>query len=70
MIVGTDEAIDLSTIKATSSSPSDVSVRVETIIGGTGRALFVVRSASKKKGLFQIVFKLPCGKKELVVIVR
>jgi len=70
VIVGSDDEADLSGIKAISSSPTDVSVRLEPIAGIKGRALFVVRSVSSRTGLYQISFELPCGKKELAVTVR
>jgi hypothetical protein len=70
VIVGTDDDRDVAGINASSSSPTDVDVRLEPIAGIRGRALFVVRSVSTKTGIYHVTFTLPCGTKELVVKVR
>lgn len=58
-------------LKAVSSSPRDIEVRLEPDIAEVkGRALFVVKSVTAATGVFQITFELPCGKKELIVNVR
>lgn len=70
VIVGLEDDGDLEGITATSSSSADVSVRREMIAGVKARALFVIRSASAKIGVFQVTLELPCGKKNIVVKVR
>ena len=70
VVVGTDQDIELTDIKAASESDEDVTVRREIIGGIKGRALFVVRSASVRKGTYKVTFTLPCGQKQLTVIVR
>lgn len=62
---------EASALKAISSSPKDIEVRLEPDIAEVkGRALFVVKSITAATGVFQITFELPCGKKELIVNVR
>jgi predicted Zn-dependent protease len=61
---------ELSGIKATSSSPRDVSVIWQNMTGMRTRAIFLVRSTSGKAGIYQVDFELPCGKKEIIVKVR
>ena len=70
VIVGLEGDGELDGLKAVSSSPTDVAIRREVIAGVKARALFVVRSASKKAGTYQVSFELPCDKKVVVVIVR
>lgn len=70
VIVRAEDERDISALTATSSSPSDVYVRVEPTAGMTGRAHYVIRSISKNRGIFQVTFALPCGFKNLVVNVR
>ncbi len=58
-------------IKAVSSSPADVETAFDSEIGGqTKRALFTVKSISQKRGVFTVIFEMPCGKKEVSVSVR
>ncbi len=62
---------DADKIKATSSSPSDVEAAFDSEIGGQAkRALFIVKSVSRRKGVFTVIFEMPCGKKEVSVSVR
>lgn len=69
--VGFDGEGDVSEIKATSSSPNDVEVALDTEIGkNTGKAFFIVKSVSAKTGAFTVTFEAPCGKKEILVKVR
>ncbi len=70
IIVGLDDDGPIADITAVSNSPDDVIVRREVIEGMETRALFVVRSASGKPGIYQVRFELPCGKKDVVVRVR
>ena len=58
-------------ITAVSSSPADVEVSLEPEIGAnSGRAFFILKSISPKKGAFTVTFNSPCGKKEVQVRVR
>lgn len=70
IIIGTETDEDLSAMTAVSSSPNDVEVRRQEIAAIKGRALFVVRTANGKAGLYQITFSVPCGKKDVEVRVR
>lgn len=70
IIIGTETDEDLSAMTAVSSSPNDVGVRRQEIAAIKGRALFVVRTANGKAGLFQVTFSVPCGKKDVEVRVR
>lgn len=58
-------------ITAVSSSPADIEVSLEPEIGAkSGRAFFILKSISPKKGAFTVTFNSPCGKKEVQVRVR
>ncbi|MBX3265929.1 MAG: tetratricopeptide repeat protein [Acidobacteria bacterium] len=58
-------------IEARSSNPDDVEVRREAAIAGlTGRAYFVIRSLTDRKGIFQVLFSTSCGDKLISVNVR
>ena len=62
---------DLSKIVAVSSSPSDVSVELQTDVGVLSeRAFFRFKSISAKTGVFSVIFESPCGKREVTVTVR
>lgn len=71
ILVGVDSEGELKAMRASSSSPEDVTVILEPDISGIeGRSLYLIRSISEKTGKFQILFQLPCGKKEIPVTVR
>ena len=70
VVVGIDQDIELTDIKAASESDEDVTVRREIIGGIKGRALFVVKSVSSRKGTYKVNFTMPCGQKQLMVNVR
>ncbi len=71
LLVGTGVETDDAVLSARSSSPADIEVRAEPSIEGlAGRSLFLIRSKSAKTGLFQVVFKLPCGEKTVKVTVN
>ena len=71
VLVGVDEMGDLAAIRAVSSSPDDVAAELDADVDAIqGRRLFVIRSLTEKTGMFQVVFKLPCGVKEISVTVR
>ncbi|MEO6590271.1 MAG: tetratricopeptide repeat protein [Pyrinomonadaceae bacterium] len=58
-------------INAVSSSPKDIEVLLEPEIGtDSGRAFFILKSISSKKGAFTVTFNSPCGEKEVQVRVR
>lgn len=69
--VGFKDARNSSEIKAVSNSPGDVEIVVEPEIGAlSGRAFFLIKSISTNKGMFQVNFEAPCGKKTISVRVR
>ncbi|CAN5448240.1 hypothetical protein BH10ACI2_BH10ACI2_18900 [soil metagenome] len=70
VIVGQAEDGELDGLTALSTSPKNISVRREPIDGVRTRALFVVRSITARPGVYQVLFDMPCGKKELVVRVK
>jgi hypothetical protein len=71
VMVGAEGDADLKAIVARSSSPADITlVRELDSASVKGRALFLIRSISKKPGLYQVTFELPCGKKDVQVSVR
>ena len=70
VIVGrTDDLEELDGLTAVSTNPEQVYVRREQIAGVKARALFVLRPGVRT-GMFQVLFQMPCGKKEIVVRVR
>jgi predicted Zn-dependent protease len=71
ILVGYKNKGDLRQIRAASSSPSDVEVIFDPQIGEiAGRSFYVIKSVSSKKGVYQVLFEAPCGKKEVIVRVR
>ncbi|HSK70271.1 MAG TPA: hypothetical protein VK892_01150, partial [Pyrinomonadaceae bacterium] len=65
------EGGDVRKVTALSNSPQDVSIVLEPEIGAnSGRAFYIVKSVSPKKGVYTITFELPCGKREVLVKVR
>lgn len=62
---------DASKITAVSSSPNDVVVLLDSEMRTvSGRAFFILKSVSTKKGAFTVMFDSPCGKAEIQVTVR
>jgi tetratricopeptide (TPR) repeat protein len=63
---------DVKEIKATSSSPADVEiVPLPPAVGDTRPEIFfIVKSISKKTGMFTVIFESACGKREIPVRVR
>ncbi len=61
---------DIDGLTGVSLSPEDVTIRREPLPGVKWTALFVLRSASSKPGLFQVRFESPCGKKTVQVRVQ
>ncbi len=58
-------------MRARSNSPKDVSIVYEPDIGSVdGRAFFVIKSVSEKKGTYNVVFETPCGDKSVTVEVH
>lgn len=71
ILIGIEGQGDIKSVTARSSSPEDVEVKVQPEIGeASGKAFYVIKSISKKTGLFQVVFDGICGPKELVVTIR
>ena len=69
--VGFAEQGDTAEISPVSSSPADITVSLDPEIGvNSGRAFFIIKSISTKKGAFTVTFNAPCGKKEVQVRVR
>ncbi|MEJ7848422.1 MAG: tetratricopeptide repeat protein [Pyrinomonadaceae bacterium] len=68
ILVGIDRG-DLKDISAESSSPKDVVVKLEPAIGGSN-SFYIIKSTSPAIGIYQVIFKAPCGEKELLVRVR
>ena len=71
VLVGLEEGKNFQKIKAVSSSPDDVEAVFDpTISKLSDRAFFFVKSISTNKGMYNVVFETPCGKKEITVKVR
>ena len=71
ILVGLSQPVGISNLTAESGSPEDISVVLEPDIGKqSGRAFYLIKSISEKKGTFSVVFTSPCGKKEIPVKVR
>ena len=69
VIIGRTDGNDLDEITATSTSPDNVSVHRQVIEGMRTRALFVLHPGDKQ-GVYQVMFEMPCGKREIVVRVK
>jgi len=67
VIVGTEDDREMASMKAVSSNAEDIDVKVVPIAGVKGRLLYVVRSISTNKGIYQVHFSMDCGSKELTV---
>ncbi|MGI9054641.1 MAG: tetratricopeptide repeat protein [Pyrinomonadaceae bacterium] len=71
ILVGFAGQGDAKQITAVSSSSKDIEISIEPEIGvNSGRAFFILKSISTKKGAFTVTFNSPCGKKEVLVRVR
>lgn len=71
LLVGVSQEVEDLEVTAKSNSPKDVEVVFEPGIGTEAkRAFFVIRSKSRKQGIFTINLKTPCGEKEIIVKVR
>lgn len=71
LLVGFAGKGDATQITGVSSSPQDVEVKPDPeMIATAGRAIFVIKSISTKKGTFTAMFDSPCGKTEVQVKVR
>jgi hypothetical protein len=71
VLVGYLQEGDTAQITAASSSPTDVIITLEPLIGKqSGRVFFIIKSISENKGVFTVTFNSPCGKKEIQVKVR
>lgn len=71
MLVSIEDGEDIRLVSAVSNSPVDVEVKLQADTPAVaGRVMFVIKSVSEKTGLYQISFKAPCGKKDVIVRVR
>ena len=71
LMVSSDGDISLDDLTGMSSSPADITVTREIIVSGvSSRAVFAIRSASGKSGLYTVTFQMPCGKKDVSVTVK
>ncbi len=71
MLVSIEDGEDIRLVSAASNSPVDVEVKLQADTPAVaGRVMFVIKSVSDKTGLYQISFKAPCGKKDVIVRVR
>ncbi len=71
MLVSIEQGEDIKLVSGVSSSPKDVEIKLQSDTPAVvGRSMFVVRSISEKTGIFQVSFKAPCGKKDVIVRVR
>jgi tetratricopeptide (TPR) repeat protein len=68
VVVGREDGGAIDGLEA-SGSP-EVLIRREAVTGVSSRALFLIRAAGAKVGLFQIIFKLPCGSKTIDVSIH
>jgi tetratricopeptide (TPR) repeat protein len=69
--VSFEGAGDFRQIRAVSSSAKDLQVKFDAEIGAAqNRAFFIIKSVSRKTGIFTITFAAPCGRKEILVRVR
>jgi hypothetical protein len=69
VVVARGDDNELDGLTATSTSPENVSVRRQVIEGMRTRALFVLHPGTQP-GVYQVVFEMPCGKREIVVRVK
>ena len=67
--MGRGDDNELDGLTATSTSPENVSVRRQVIEGMRTRALFALHPGTKA-GVYQVVFEIPCGKREVIVRVK
>ena len=67
VIVGRTDDNDLDGLTAASTSPENVGIRRQEIEGMRQRALFVLHPAGTSPGIFQVIFEMPCGRREIVV---
>jgi hypothetical protein len=71
VLVGVDRTGDLADMKYVVSDPQAISATLESDVSDIrGRALYVIRSVSEQTGTFRVTFYLPCGRRDLAVMVR
>ena len=71
MLVSIEQGEDIKLVTGASNSPADVEVRLEPeLVAISGRSMFVIKSISDKTGMYQVTFKAPCGRKDVIVRVR
>jgi len=70
MIVGIDGG-DSTDLTGTASSPADIEVTAQPEIAGMeGKKLFMLKSVAALTGVFQVTFRAPCGRKDVVVTIK
>jgi tetratricopeptide (TPR) repeat protein len=70
VVIGSEGDVDLDPLTGNASSPGDISVNRQIVVGIKTKALFVLRSATGKPGNYSVLFEMPCGKKEVIVTVK
>ncbi|MEQ1763823.1 MAG: hypothetical protein ABL984_11850, partial [Pyrinomonadaceae bacterium] len=71
MLVSIEQGEDVKLVTGASNSPADVEVRLElNLVSVSGRSMFVIKSVSDKTGMYQVTFKAPCGRRDVIVRVR
>jgi len=70
VVVGSDADVDLDPLTGNASSPGDISISRQIVVGIKTKALFVLRSATGKPGSYSVRFEMPCGKKDVTVTVK
>jgi hypothetical protein len=71
ILIGVEKGYLLEDVKFVVSDPNDISIDLESETTGIkGRSLYVVKSISERTGTFRVTFYLPCGKRDVTVIVR
>ncbi|MEO8649000.1 MAG: hypothetical protein ABI539_07530 [Acidobacteriota bacterium] len=65
------EGGDIQDLRSTSSSPRDIEITSEPEIAGmSDRRLYLIKSTSGSRGVYQASFETVCGRKEILVTVR
>lgn len=70
VIIGRTDDNELEGLTASSTSPENVTVRQQVIEGMKTRAIFILHPAGRSTGIYQVVFEMPCGRREIVVRLR
>lgn len=70
VLVSVDEGVDIASVRGVSASDEIEVQREPRIAGIDDRIVYVLKSATKKAGLYQVSFEAPCGRKTVSVRVR